>query len=316
MLPGPRCALLACLLLLRCNAMHGPARHDASLHAAPRGVRASAMRAPLITLSASSPEARGKRAAFPAGLPSCSELGAAAESLDAASPAMSTGEYANDGQLPRRYDPAAAGTATMQPQERDQSIEEILKQLESIQQERALRARAAHAPAAPAAAARDTRASDRAAVAASRELPGNPKKIAILGTRHCTFLHQQIVELLSYALVLSGNHVFTSGAIGTHTAVIRGALRAENQRLLTVILPQTIDRQPEETRTLLALVEQVHSLGHNELPLSQASRLCNSELLAKAEQLIVFAFHDSHTLKEAVEEGKQRGMLVTVLWLD
>jgi len=237
------------------------------------------MRAPLITLSASSPEARGKRAAFPAGLPSCSELGAAAESLDAASPAMSTGEYANDGQLPRRYDPAAAGTATMQPQERDQSIEEILKQLESIQQ-------------------------------------GNPKKIAILGTRHCTFLHQQIVELLSYALVLSGNHVFTSGAIGTHTAVIRGALRAENQRLLTVILPQTIDRQPEETRTLLALVEQVHSLGHNELPLSQASRLCNSELLAKAEQLIVFAFHDSHTLKEAVEEGKQRGMLVTVLWLD
>lgn len=226
----------------------------------------------------------------------------------------------------------------------------------------------------------------------------------ILGTRHCTFLHQQIVELLSYALVLSGNHVYTSGAIGTHTAVIRGALRAENQRLLTVILPQTIDKQPEETRALLAQVEQVHSLGHNSLPLGYASRLCNSELLAKvraahprprrraatlvggpeaargrsavsrcrlardpspalatarslasssgaalpklspltltrlfracrvlllaiaavrlppgvaqAEQLIVFAFHDSHTLKEAVEEGKQRGMLVTVLWLD
>lgn len=65
-----------------------------------------------------------------------------------------------------------------------------------------------------------------------------------------------------YALVLSGNHVFTSGAIGTHTAVIRGALRAENQRLLTVILPQTIDRQPEETRTLLALVEQVRGRQH------------------------------------------------------
>lgn len=43
------------------------------------------------------------------------------------------------------------------------------------------------------------------------------------------------------------------------------------------------------------------------------SRLAYSE---QAEQLIVFAFHDSHTLKEAVEEGKQRGMLVTVLWLD
>lgn len=113
---------------------------------------------------------------------------------------------------------------------------------------------------------------------------GNPKKIVILGTRHCTFLHQQIVELLSYALVLSGNHVFTSGAIGTHTAVIRGALRAENQSLLTVILPQTLVQQPEETRALLAQVEQVHSLGHNDLPLSVASRLCNSELLTKVRR--------------------------------
>jgi hypothetical protein len=103
----------------------------------------------------------------------------------------------------------------------------------------------------------------------------------MLGTRHCTFLHQQIVELLSYALVLSGNHVYTSGAIGTHTAVIRGALRAENQALLTVILPQTIKQQPPETRELLEKVEQVEELGHNELPLGLASRMCNSQLLTK-----------------------------------
>ena len=38
-----------------------------------------------------------------------------------------------------------------------------------------------------------------------------------LGTRHCSYLHQQIIELLAYALVLSGNHVFTSGAGGTHS---------------------------------------------------------------------------------------------------
>lgn len=31
----------------------------------------------------------------------------------------------------------------------------------------------------------------------------------------------QIIELLAYALVLSGNHVFTSGAIGTNAATIR-----------------------------------------------------------------------------------------------
>ena len=30
---------------------------------------------------------------------------------------------------------------------------------------------------------------------------GTPKNIVILGTRHCSLLHQQIIELLSYALV-------------------------------------------------------------------------------------------------------------------
>lgn len=33
----------------------------------------------------------------------------------------------------------------------------------------------------------------------------------------------QIIELLAYALVLSGNHVFTSGALGTNAATIRCA---------------------------------------------------------------------------------------------
>ena len=65
-----------------------------------------------------------------------------------------------------------------------------------------------------------------------------PQNYCILGTRHCSFLHQQIIELLAYALVLSGNHVFTSGSGGTNAAAIRGALRAERQDLLTVVLPQ------------------------------------------------------------------------------
>ena len=125
----------------------------------------------------------------------------------------------------------------------DFSVNTILKQLESIQQ-------------------------------------GTPKNIVILGTRHCSFLHQQIIELLSYALVLSENHLYTSGATGTHAAAIRGALRAENQELLTVILPQTIGRQPREIRELLGQVKNVVELGHDELPLDAASRICNSELLA------------------------------------
>ena len=145
---------------------------------------------------------------------------------------------------------------------------------------------------------------------------GTPKNIVILGTRHCSLLHQQIIELLSYALVLSDNHIYTSGATGTHAAAIRGALRAENQDLLTVILPQTILKQPREIRDLLGQVNQVIELGHNQLPLDAASRICNSELLSKGDQLIVFAFHDSKTLIETIEEAKAMSLLTTVLFLD
>lgn len=75
-----------------------------------------------------------------------------------------------------------------------------------------------------------------------------PRNVAILGTRYTSYLHQQIIELLTYANVLVGNHVFTSGAGGTNAAVIRGALRAEKPELLTVVLPQSLHKQPNETQ--------------------------------------------------------------------
>lgn len=75
-----------------------------------------------------------------------------------------------------------------------------------------------------------------------------PRNVAILGTRYTSYLHQQIIELLTYANVLVGNHVFTSGAGGTNAAVIRGALRAEKPELLTVVLPQSLHKQPRETQ--------------------------------------------------------------------
>lgn len=82
-----------------------------------------------------------------------------------------------------------------------------------------------------------------------------PRNVAILGTRHASYLHQQIIELLTYANVLVGNHVFTSGAAGTNYAVIKGALRAEKPDLLTVVLPQSMRRQPAESQTQVRLQE-------------------------------------------------------------
>lgn len=144
-----------------------------------------------------------------------------------------------------------------------------------------------------------------------------PQKYCILGTRHCSFLHQQIIELLAYALVLSGNHVYTSGAGGTHAATIRGALRAEQDDLLTVVLPQSMEKQTKESRELLKNVTDVISMPQNDnMSLDVASRICNSYLLSQTDQLISFAFHESSTVIEATKEAKELDMLVTVLYLD
>ena len=144
-----------------------------------------------------------------------------------------------------------------------------------------------------------------------------PQKYCLLGTRHCSFLHQTIIELLAYALVLSGNHVYTSGAVGTHAAAIKGGLRAERPDLLTVVLPQSMDKQPPEIQDLLKDVTDIITMPQNdEMSLEMSSRICNSYLLSQTDQLISFAFHDSTTVNEATKEAKKLDMLVTALYLD
>lgn len=55
---------------------------------------------------------------------------------------------------------------------------------------------------------------------------------------------------------------------------------------------------------------------NDNLPLDAASRLCNSDLLKRTDQLICFAFHDSHTIIETSKEARKRNMIVTDLYLD
>ncbi|XP_057984829.1 uncharacterized protein LOC110639118 isoform X2 [Hevea brasiliensis] len=99
-----------------------------------------------------------------------------------------------------------------------------------------------------------------------------PRNIGFFGTRNMGFLHQELIEILSYALVITKNHIFTSGASGTNAAVIRGALRAEKPELLTVILPQSLKKQPPESQELLAKVQNVIEKPYNDhLPLIEAS---------------------------------------------
>ncbi|KAG0582055.1 hypothetical protein M758_3G029400 [Ceratodon purpureus] len=144
-----------------------------------------------------------------------------------------------------------------------------------------------------------------------------PRAIGFFGTRNMGFMHQQLIEILSYAMVITKNHIYTSGAAGTNAAVIRGALRAERPDLLTVILPQSLKMQPPESQELLAKVKNVVEMPHNDhLPLIEASRLCNMDILSHVQQVICFAFHDSNLLMETCSEAKNMRKIVTLFYLD
>jgi hypothetical protein len=117
--------------------------------------------------------------------------------------------------------------------------------------------------------------------------------------------------------VLTSNHVYTSGSGGTNAAAIRGALRAEAPDLLTVVLPQSRAKQPDDSQELLTLVTNVIDKPENDnLSLDVASRLCNSDLLSRTDSLVCFAFHDSSTVIEATNEAQALDMIITTLYLD
>lgn len=128
--------------------------------------------------------------------------------------------------------------------------------------------------------------------------------------------HQHLIEMMSYALVLSGNRLITSGATGTNSAAIKGAMRAD-PNLLTVILPQSLERQPAESRSQLELVMHlVENPTNDNLSLGEASALCNQEIVSRCQQLICFAFHDSHTLLKTCREAEDQRRLVTLFYFD
>jgi len=142
------------------------------------------------------------------------------------------------------------------------------------------------------------------------------KRIALLGSRHVPITHQHLIEMMSYALVLSGNRLITSGATGTNSAAIRGAMRAD-PNLLTVILPQSLARQPQESRNQLAdVIHLVDNPSNDSLSLAEASALCNQEIVSRCQQLICFAFHDSHTLLQSCRDAEDQRRVVTLFYFD
>uniref|UniRef100_A0A7S0YIP5 Uncharacterized protein n=1 Tax=Polytomella parva TaxID=51329 RepID=A0A7S0YIP5_9CHLO len=144
-----------------------------------------------------------------------------------------------------------------------------------------------------------------------------PKNLGFFGTRNMGATHQKLVEMLSYAYALTGNHIYTSGATGTNAAVIKGALRAGPDAKLTVILPQSLYRQSAESRELLQQVKDIEEMPQNNaLTLFEASRSCNEKIISKIHQVVCFAFHDSRLLLETCAAAREMHKIVTLFYLD
>jgi hypothetical protein len=150
------------------------------------------------------------------------------------------------------------------------------------------------------------------------------KNIGFYGRRNTGLMHQRLIEILAYAMVLTGNHIYTSGATGTNAAVIRGALRAPQEQIadnLTIVLPQSLYKQTTESQELLEQVREngvkIIEMSQNDgLTLLEASRICNRDIISRVQQVICFAFHDSKLLLQTCQEAREMKKIVTLLFLD
>ena len=143
------------------------------------------------------------------------------------------------------------------------------------------------------------------------------KRIAIIGSRNLPITHQQIIQTLSFALASQGNTIITSGgSSGTNAATIRGAMKA-NPDKLKVILPQTIGQQPSDVQDQLIGVPNI--IEHSDramMTLADASRICNREIIDDCQQLICFLSHTSNTLHKAIDYAEESHKVITAFYLD
>ena len=142
------------------------------------------------------------------------------------------------------------------------------------------------------------------------------RRIAFLGSRHVPVVSMHLVELISRSLAQEGHSIITSGSQGVNAAVIRGVLEVDPS-LLTVLLPQSLERQAPEIRDQLEQVlHLIEKIDNDELPLPIASSLCNQEIISRCDQLICFAFHDSETLLTSCHSAEEMGKVVSLMFFD
>ena len=142
------------------------------------------------------------------------------------------------------------------------------------------------------------------------------RRIAILGSRHVPIVAIHLVELIARSLAQEGHSLITSGAQGVNAAVIRGVLDVDPAKL-TVLLPQSLERQmPEIRESLDRVLHLIEKPEQDDLPLPLASSLCNQDIIGRCDQLICLAFHDSETLLNSCRSAEEMGKVVSLLFFD
>ena len=142
------------------------------------------------------------------------------------------------------------------------------------------------------------------------------RRIAILGSRHVPIVAIHLVELIARSLAQEGHSLITSVAQGVNAAVIRSVLDVDPAQL-TVLLPQSLDRQlPEIRDSLENVLHLIEKPEQDDLPLPLASSLCNQDIISRCDQLICLAFHDSETLLNSCRSAEDMGKVVSLLFFD
>tara|TARA_B100000700_G_scaffold258651_1_gene293046 strand:- start:107 stop:607 length:501 start_codon:yes stop_codon:yes gene_type:complete len=142
------------------------------------------------------------------------------------------------------------------------------------------------------------------------------RRIAFLGSRHLPVVSLHLVELIARSLAQEGHSIITSGSQGVNAAVTRAVLDVDPS-LLTVLLPQSLDKQLPEIRDQLEnVIHLIEKADNDDLSLPMASSLCNQEIISRSDQLICFAFHDSETLLNSCRIAEDLGKVVSLLFFD
>ena len=151
-----------------------------------------------------------------------------------------------------------------------------------------------------------------------KNISGEGKRaIGMIGSKDLSMSQIKIIEMIAFGLASIGHTIITRGGYcGTNYATIKGTLKASTENL-KVILPQTIAQQIKEVQDQLIGVKYIVEHKEREhMLLSDASRLCNREIVSECQQLICFLYRDSHTLLDAIDFSHSLNKVVTVFYLD